>query len=67
MILALLLFASLALASFLPSQKVLSRNPQHVFRTLPSGRSFLLNVPQAYNHDVAHPVVFSFHGGKYLG
>ncbi|WRT63494.1 uncharacterized protein IL334_000399 [Kwoniella shivajii] len=34
----------------------------HIQRTLPSGRQFLLNVPEGYKHDVAHPLVLAFHG-----
>ncbi len=30
---------------------------------LPTERTFLLNVPEAYKHGEPHPVVFSFHGG----
>ena len=33
-------------------------------RTLPSGRTYLIHVPQEYNGSQAHPLVLSFHGGK---
>lgn len=36
----------------------------HVWRELPSGRTFLLNVPEAYDHSTAHPLIVSFHGGE---
>lgn len=32
--------------------------------TLPTERTFLLNVPETYKHEEAHPLVLSFHGGK---
>lgn len=31
--------------------------------TLPTERTFLLNVPEAYKHGEEHPLVLSFHGG----
>ncbi|WVQ97008.1 hypothetical protein IAU59_004118 [Kwoniella sp. CBS 9459] len=34
----------------------------HINRTLPSGREYVLNVPEGYVHGVEHPVVLSFHG-----
>lgn len=33
--------------------------------TLPTERTFLLNVPEAYEHGEKHPLVLSFHGGEY--
>lgn len=33
--------------------------------TLPTERTFLLNVPEAYQHREQHPLVLSFHGGEY--
>lgn len=32
---------------------------------LENGRTFLLNVPEAYEHGQSHPLVLSFHGGKF--
>lgn len=32
--------------------------------TLPTERTFLLNVPAAYRHGEPHPLVLSFHGGE---
>ncbi|WWC60569.1 uncharacterized protein I303_103143 [Kwoniella dejecticola CBS 10117] len=34
----------------------------HINRTLPSGREYVLFVPEGYDHSVDHPVVLSFHG-----
>ncbi|WVF70947.1 hypothetical protein IAT40_005742 [Kwoniella sp. CBS 6097] len=34
----------------------------HINRTLPSGREYVLNVPEGYDHGIEHPVVLSFHG-----
>lgn len=31
---------------------------------LPTERTFLLNVPEAYKHGEPHPLVLSFHGGE---
>lgn len=36
----------------------------NVAYTLPTERTFLLNVPAAYKHEESHPLVLSFHGGK---
>lgn len=36
----------------------------NVAYTLPTERTFLLNVPAAYKHDEPHPLVLSFHGGQ---
>lgn len=43
-----------------------SEQPQtgNVAYTLPTERTFLLNVPAAYKHDEPHPLVLSFHGGQ---
>lgn len=35
----------------------------NVAYTLPTERTFLLNVPAAYTHETPHPLVLSFHGG----
>lgn len=35
----------------------------NVAYTLPTERTFLLNVPAAYQHEEPHPLVLSFHGG----
>ncbi|ORY59685.1 uncharacterized protein BCR38DRAFT_412683 [Pseudomassariella vexata] len=57
------LYATGALAS----QSVLSSKagPKtgNVAYKLPTERTFLLNVPSAYAHEDAHPLVLSFHGG----
>lgn len=37
-----------------------------VYELLETERTFLLNVPENYVHGEAHPLVFSFHGGKSL-
>ncbi|WVW80423.1 hypothetical protein I302_102404 [Kwoniella bestiolae CBS 10118] len=34
----------------------------HINRTLPSGREYVLFVPEGYDHNVQHPLVLSFHG-----
>ncbi|WWD05455.1 hypothetical protein V865_003532 [Kwoniella europaea PYCC6329] len=34
----------------------------HINRTLPSGREYVLFVPDGYDHQVEHPLVLSFHG-----
>lgn len=65
-----LLFA-LGVQSALASQVVLSGfgpniSPPakgNVKYTLPTERTFLLNVPDSYNHEESHPLVLSFHGG----
>lgn len=36
----------------------------NVAYTLPTERTFLLNVPAAYTHEKSHPLVLSFHGGQ---
>lgn len=36
----------------------------NVAYTLPTERTFLLNVPAAYKHEEPHPLVLSFHGGQ---
>lgn len=36
----------------------------NVAYTLPTDRTFLLNVPTAYKHEEPHPLVLSFHGGQ---
>lgn len=36
----------------------------NVAYTLPTQRTFLLNVPAAYQHEEPHPLVLSFHGGQ---
>lgn len=36
----------------------------NVAYTLPTERTFLLNVPDAYKHEEPHPLVLSFHGGQ---
>lgn len=33
--------------------------------TLPTNRTFLLNVPAGYVHGEPHPLVLSFHGGRF--
>lgn len=32
--------------------------------TLPTERTFLLNVPETYQHEEKYPLVLSFHGGE---
>jgi poly(3-hydroxybutyrate) depolymerase len=56
-----LLIAGLARAS----QVTLSSKPPtgNVPHSLPTERTFLLNVPAAYTHGEPHPLVLSFHGG----
>ena len=56
-----LLFAGLVQES----QVILSSKPTtgNVAYTLPTERTFLLNVPAAYDHEELHPLVLSFHGG----
>ncbi|KAL3426108.1 hypothetical protein PVAG01_02899 [Phlyctema vagabunda] len=50
-------------ASTQASQVILSAPATgNVAYTLPSERTFLLNVPAAYVHEKAHPLVLSFHG-----
>lgn len=63
LVLATAFVASIATAS----QNVLSRQPTvgNVAYTLPTERTFLLNVPVAYSHGTPHPLVLSFHGGKF--
>lgn len=39
----------------------------HVDRQLPTERTFLLNVPTTYTHGTPHPLILSFHGGKWPG
>lgn len=48
------------------SQVILSSSPAigNVKYVLPTERTFLLNVPEAYAHGEPHPLVLSFHGGK---
>lgn len=36
----------------------------NIHYTLPTERTFLLNVPEAYTYDEPLPLVLSFHGGK---
>lgn len=65
--------ALLALGSGDPSQNPLG-NDEHqvstgprtgnILYTLPTERTFLLNVPEAYTNDEPLPLVLSFHGGK---
>ena len=59
----LLLIAALARAS----QVVLSSEPAtgNIEYTLPTERTFLLNVPAHYNHGEPLPLVLSFHGGQF--
>jgi len=50
------------------SQVVLSSSQPatgNIAYTLPTERTFLLNVPEAYEHGEAHPLVLSFHGGEF--
>lgn len=58
-----MLLAGLAQAS----QIIINSSPPtgNVEYSLPSKRTFLLNVPESYKHGEPHPVVFSFHGGKF--
>lgn len=55
-------------ASTQASQVVLSAESKsqtgNVAYTLPTERTFLLNVPEAYRHGDPHPLVLSFHGGE---
>jgi polyhydroxybutyrate depolymerase len=46
------------------SQVIFSPRPVtgNVAYTLPTERTFLLNIPTAYNHEESHPLVLSFHG-----
>ena len=39
----------------------------HLNRTLPSGRTYLLHVPNDYFSGSSHPLVLSFHGGECSG
>lgn len=67
-------FSLLALgaSSALASQIVLSSPPAHISGpttgnvkyTLPTERTFLLNVPTAYDQAESYPLVLSFHGGE---
>lgn len=43
-----------------------AQQPQtgNVAYTLPTERTFLLNVPTGYKHEEPHPLVLSFHGGQ---
>jgi len=47
------------------SQVVLSQGPPkgNVAYTLPTERTFLLNVPATYSHGTPYRLVLSFHGG----
>jgi poly(3-hydroxybutyrate) depolymerase len=56
---SILFVAALAQAS----QIILSSKPSTAY-TLPTERTFLLNVPEAYDHEKQHSLVLSFHGGK---
>jgi poly(3-hydroxybutyrate) depolymerase len=49
------------------SSAVSSPPTGHVERVFPDERTFLLNVPEAYEHGVPHPLVLSFHGGESRG
>ncbi|ORY26980.1 Alpha/Beta hydrolase protein [Naematelia encephala] len=64
--LRLAFLAALAKSHGSHSQVFLADQPspaaQRIFRELPSGRSFLLNVPAAYNAAISYPLVLSFHG-----
>ena len=48
------------------TQVVLVDEPQvgNVAYTLPTDRTFLLNVPATYSHGELYPLVLSFHGGN---
>lgn len=48
------------------TENELSTTPQtgNIKYTLPTERTFLLNVPEAYEHEEAYPLVLSFHGGE---
>lgn len=48
---------SLAVAAIAPSTG-------NIAYTLPTERTFLLNVPEAYKYGEQHPLVLSFHGGE---
>ena len=63
MILLVVAFASSLVTA---SQLVLAKQPAvgNVAYTLPTARTFLLNVPAAYSHGMPHPLVLSFHGGN---
>ena len=52
----------------LASQVILSSEPAtgNIAYTLPTDRTFLLNVPTAYRHGEPHPLVISFHGGMFM-
>ncbi|WWC68383.1 uncharacterized protein I206_102308 [Kwoniella pini CBS 10737] len=45
-----------------PSLKLSNPPKGHINRTLPSGREYVLFVPDEYDHKVEHPLVLSFHG-----
>lgn len=46
------------------SQVIISAQPAtgNVEYTLPTERTFLLNVPETYDHEDSYPLVLSFHG-----
>lgn len=48
------------------AQVVLTGKPTigNIAYSLPTDRTFLLNVPAGYIHGEPHPLVLSFHGGK---
>jgi poly(3-hydroxybutyrate) depolymerase len=48
------------------SQLILSSQPRtgNVAYTLPTERTFLLNIPEDYVHGEPYPLVLSFHGGE---
>lgn len=58
-------FALLIAGLARPSQVPLSSKPNtgNIPHSLPTERTFLLNVPVAYTHGELHPLVLSFHGG----
>ena len=69
MFLKLLTVAYTALGGWVPSSTSLSRDVSHPptghhEKVFPDQRTFLLNVPEKYEHGVPHPLVLSFHGGE---
>lgn len=52
------------ISSNLPEDDVSSPATGNVKYVLPTERTFLLNVPKAYEHSESHPLVLSFHGGQ---
>lgn len=72
MVAAAVFFTALLTASLSKASRVLTGGgggggaeppTGNIAYTLPTERTFLLNVPETYKHGEEHPLVLSFHGG----